>query len=131
MELGRIEQYFHVKPDWADVRWIHAPLGQGLVHSSVEDIFLHEGKQGRPFEYAGRSGFPYLMAEISNFRHRDNFREMRDVYLLLKDRTDITKELDESTWKADHNSSLQADIAWRAKHTAIEPTYWKLAVSDM
>ena len=61
VELGDIEDYMVVKPDWVDVRWIHAPLGLGLMHSSVEDIFLHEGDKGRLFENAGRSGWPYLV----------------------------------------------------------------------
>ena len=131
VDLGRIEQYFNVKPDWADVRWIHIQLGQGIVHSSLEDIFLHEGKQGRPFEHAGRTGFPYLMTEIYNFRHRNNFREMRDVYVLLKDRTDLHKDLNESTWKGDHNPSLQGDVSWRAGHLALTPDYWTLSYSDL
>ncbi|KAL9036204.1 MAG: hypothetical protein Q9214_006241 [Letrouitia sp. 1 TL-2023] len=131
VELGRIEEFFNVKPDWADVRWIHAPLGFGLMHSSVEDTFLHEGEQGRPFESAGRSGFPYLMTEILNFRHRDNFQEMRDVYLLLRDRFDLLDDLNESTWKADRNPSLHHDVQWRAGHLAQEPNYWNLVSSDM
>ena len=107
IDLGQIEQHLITKPDWADVRWIHAPLGLGLMHSSIEDIFLHEGWEGRPFENSGRSGWPYLETEIFNFRHRRNFQEMRDVYLLLRDRKELQPDLDKSTWKADQNASLQ------------------------
>ena len=40
--LGEIEALWKEKPDWAVVRWIHAPLGTGLVHSSFEDMFRHD-----------------------------------------------------------------------------------------
>ena len=106
VDLGQIEEFLVVKPDWVDVRWVHAPLGLGLMHSSVEDIFLHEGEEGREFENAGRSGWPYLETEIFNFRHRRNFQEMRDVYTLLRDREELHSDLDDSTWKADQNASL-------------------------
>ena len=131
VDLGQLEEYWVVKPDWVDVRWIHAPLGLGLMHSSVEDIFLHEGETGREFEGAGRSGWPYLETEVLNFRHRDNFQEMRDVWTLLHQRTELGEALNESTWKGDQNASLHHDVDWRADHLAMEPTFWNLVDSDM
>lgn len=58
--LGEVEEYWQTKPEWVDVRWIHAPLGLGLAHSSIEDIFLHDGAKGRKFEIAGRAGWRRL-----------------------------------------------------------------------
>lgn len=131
VDLGQLENYWQAKPDWVDVRWIHAPLGLGLTHSSVEDIFLHDGPTGREFENAGRSGWPYLETEILNFRHRENFQEMRDVYLLLNENKKLHDDLNESTWKADQNASLHSDIDWRADHLAMEPNFWNLVAADM
>lgn len=131
VDLGQLEEHWQTKPDWVDVRWIHAPLGLGLTRSSVEDIFLHDGPTGREFEHAGRSGWPYLETEILNFRHRENFQEMRDVYLLLHDNKKLHEDLNESTWKADQNASLRSDIDWRADHLAMQPTFWNLVDSDM
>lgn len=131
VDLGQLEEYWQTKPEWVDVRWIHAPLGLGLTHSSVEDIFLHDGISGREFEYAGRSGWPYLETEILNFRHRENFQEMRDVYLLLHENKVLHEDLNESTWKSDQNASLHSDIDWRANHLAMDPTFWNLVDSDM
>ena len=131
VDLGQLENYWQMKPDWVDVRWIHAPLGIGLTHSSVEDIFLHDGPTGREFEKAGRSGWPYLETEILNFRHRENFQEMRDTYLLLCKNEELYEDLDESTWKADQNASLHSDIDWRADHLAMKPSYWNLVSADM
>ena len=131
VDLGRLEEYWQTKPDWVDVRWIHAPLGSGLAHSSVEDIYLHDGPTGREFENAASSGWPYLETEVLNFRHRDSSQEMRDVYLLLHKMEELHEDLNESTWKADQNASLRSDIDWRADHLALAPTYWTLVSSDM
>ena len=131
VELGQLEEFWVVKPDWVDVRWIHAPLGLGLTHSSVEDLFLHEEAQGREFEYAGRSGWPYLETEVLNFRHRRSFQEMRDIWSLLHTRRDLDEDLNESTWKNDQNASLHHDIDWRADHLATQPSFWNLVDADM
>ncbi len=129
--LGEVEECWQQKPEWADVRWIHAPLGLGLTHSSIEDIFLHDGSSGRAFEKAGRSGWPYLETEILNFRSEGNFQEMRDVYVLLKNLDDLRESLDESIWNGDKNASLQSDIDWRADHLGTKVNYWNMVDSDM
>ena len=131
VDLGQLEEYWQMKPAWVDVRWIHAPLGLGLTHSSVEDIFLHDGPTGREFENAARSGWPYMETEVLNFRHRDNSQEMRDVYLLLHQKEALLQDLNESTWKADQNASLHSDVDWRADHMALDPNYWTMVASDM
>lgn len=113
--LGEVEEYWQQKPDWVDVRWIHAPLGLGLAHSSIEDIFLHDGEKGREFENAGRSGWPYLETEVLNFRSQDNFQEMRDVYLLLNELEGFEKQLKEHIWDGDNNARFavsSTDIEW-------------------
>ena len=104
IKLGDVEEYWQQKPDWVDVRWIHAPLGLGLAHSSIEDIFLHDGEKGREFENAGRSGWPYLETEVLNFRSQENFQEMRDVYLLLNELEGFEERLEEHIWDGDNNS---------------------------
>ncbi|KAL8710215.1 MAG: hypothetical protein Q9220_005146 [cf. Caloplaca sp. 1 TL-2023] len=131
ISLGQIEEYWQSKPDWVDVRWIHAPLGLGLAHSSVEDIFLHDGQPGREFENGGSPGWPYLETEVLNIRSHNNFQEMRDVYLILSNLAELEDDLNECSFKHDENSSLQSDIEWRAKHLALPATYWNLVASDM
>ena len=129
--LGEVEEYWQQKPEWADVRWIHAPLGLGLTHSSIEDIFLHDGSCGREFEKAGRTGWPYLETEVLNFRSEGNFQEMRDVYILLKELDDLQDSLNESIWKDERNASLHHDVEWRADHLGTEVNYWNMVDSDM
>ncbi|KAL8945436.1 MAG: hypothetical protein Q9211_000039 [Gyalolechia sp. 1 TL-2023] len=129
--IGQVEEYWQSKPDWVDVRWIHAPLGLGLTHSSVEDIFLHDGEPGREFENGGSPGWPYLETEVLNMRSHKNFQEMRDVYLILSNLTELDEKLDHSSFKNNHNPSLQSDIQWRAGHRAMSAGYWSLVASDM
>ncbi|KAL8866196.1 MAG: hypothetical protein Q9174_006444, partial [Haloplaca sp. 1 TL-2023] len=129
--LGQIEEFWQSKPDWVDVRWIHAPLGLGLVHSSVEDIFLHDGQSGKRFENGGSAEWPYVETEVLNIRSHKNFQEMRDVYLLLSKFTELEDELNQSSWKNDHNSSLQSDVEWRSGHLGMPANYWNLVTSDM
>ncbi|KAI4125314.1 MAG: hypothetical protein LQ338_004328 [Usnochroma carphineum] len=131
ISLGQIEEYWQSKPDWVDVRWIHAPLGLGLSHSSIEDIFLHDGEQGREFENGGRPGWPYVETEVLNMRSHKNFQEMRDVYTILSNFKALDDELDGSSFKNDLNSSLQSDIQWRAGHLGVTANYWNLVASDM
>ena len=131
VDLGQLEDQWCVKPEWADLRVLFAPLGLGLFHSSVEDIFLHEGLEGRSWEGAGRSGWPYLETEILNFRHRRSCQEMRDVWYFLHNRKDLNEYLDDITWKNDQNASLHHDVDWRADHLATEPTFWNAVQSDM
>lgn len=97
----------------------------------MEDIFLHDGPPGREFENAGRSGWPYLETEVLNLRNRENFQEMRDVYLFLKNLDGFSEALDPFTWEGDQNASLHSDIDWRSDHLGVKPTYWNLVDSDM
>lgn len=129
--LGEVEEYWQVKPEWVDVRWIHAPLGLGLAHSSIEDIFLHDGEKGRKFEMAGRAGWPYLETEVLNFRGKENFQEMRDVYLLLKSLPGFEDQLEKHIWDGEGNSSFQSDVEWRSGHLDLKASYWNMTASDM
>lgn len=130
--LPNIEDCWNSKPGWATVRWIHAPLGVGITQSSVEDLFLHSGaERGRPFTHAGAPGFPYLRLDILNVRSRDNFQEMRDVYVLSKKVPNLARELDQNAVESIGNKNLQTDIYWRSKHLGVSPSFWNLSQSDM
>lgn len=129
--LGQVEEYWQSKPDWVDVRWIYAPLGLGLTHSSIEDIFLHDAQPGREFENAGSAGWPYVETEVLNMRSHENFQEMRDVYMILSNLKELDDELNQCSFENDKNSSLQSDIEWRTKHLEVTANYWNLVASDM
>lgn len=92
-KLSEIQRFMSAKPDDVQVRWIHAPLGIGPVHSSVEDIFLHQGIGGRPFRNLGRIGWPFAKVEVLNFYDRKRFQDTRDVYRFLHAHSELAKEL--------------------------------------
>ncbi|KAH0565257.1 hypothetical protein GP486_001354 [Trichoglossum hirsutum] len=129
--LGRIESYLDGKPDWAAVRWIHAPLGLGLVHSSVEEIFLHGGNRGRPFPRSGSPGWPFLETEILNFRSRQDVQNMRDAFIILSELRALNPQLDHIALSGNNNETLVDDIKWRAGHLGTSMGYWNLVESDM
>lgn len=141
--LSEITKYMSSKPSDVQVRWIHAPLGLGPLHSTVEDLFLHQGVAGRPFKNLGRAGWPYAKVEVLNFCDRGRFQDMRDVYRFLHGNTELTKVLNqecwygfEPSWKTEGNGLLD-DLMWRTAHLGLSgdwqtlPDYWTASTSDI
>lgn len=130
--LPQVQSCWESKPEWATVRWIHAPLGIGIVPSSVEDLFLHsKAERGKPFKQAGSPGFPYPAFDVLNIRNKDSFQEMRDAYVLSKKVPQISQKLDEKALDGIDNPDLRKDILWRSKHLGVLPTFWNLSQSDV
>ncbi|KAI9822397.1 MAG: hypothetical protein M1827_000116 [Pycnora praestabilis] len=131
--LGEVQRCWQEKPDWASVRWIHVPLSIGLIHSSVEDLFLHAGPSvGKQFKHGGQPGWPYLTTQTLSVHSREHFKEARDVFMLLKSKfPSISAKLDKTTFEGDNNKNLYDDIVWRADHLGTSMRFWDLAESDM
>ncbi|KAL8969571.1 MAG: hypothetical protein Q9197_004268 [Variospora fuerteventurae] len=141
--LSEITKYMDSKPDDVQVRWIHAPISLGPLHSTVEDLFLHRGKPGRPFKNLGRSGWPYAKVEVLNFWDRGHFQNMRDVYHLLHGDAELTKELNRECWAGFEPSpktkgkGLLDDLRWRNTHLGLAddwqtlPDHWAASTSDV
>lgn len=130
--LPQVQSCWETKPEWATVRWIHAPLGIGIVPSSVEDLFLHsKAERGKPYKHAGSPIFPYPAFDVLNIRNKDSFQEMRDVYVLSKKVPQLSPKLDQNALDGIDNPDLRSDILWRSKHLGMLPTFWNLAQSDM
>ncbi|KAL8925523.1 MAG: hypothetical protein Q9208_003414 [Pyrenodesmia sp. 3 TL-2023] len=139
--LSEITKYMTTKPADVQVRWIHAPLGIGPLHSTIEDLFLHQGKTGRPFENIGRYGWPYAKIEVLNFIDRKRFQNMRDVYRFLHTNTQLTEELNEECWNGfepswkTNGTGVLDDLRWRTTHLGLAndwktlPDYWTTACS--
>ncbi|KAL8775806.1 MAG: hypothetical protein Q9194_003623 [Teloschistes cf. exilis] len=146
IELGEIEKFWGEKDEDVDVRWIHAPLGLGPVHSTIEDMFLHQapdGQDGREFVNIGRDGWPYPSIELLNFRSRIRFQEMRDVHAWLQHMHDLDRDLDRCSWEnyepsaENKGNTILDDLKWRATHLNITqdfntlPDFWTQVRSDM
>lgn len=129
--LGNIEQCWKQKPDWATVRWIHAPLGVGITHSSVEDLFRHDAAEGWAFRNVAGPNWPYIAGEVFSLEHRDTYKASRDTCILTNKIRRFISELDRTTFQGDHNTELENDIRWRAGHLGTTMSFLDLASSDV
>lgn len=134
--LSEIASHWKSKPKEVHVRWIHAPLGFGPVHSTIEDLFRAVSPMGRRFVNLGRSGFPYAVAEVLNFRNRKQFQKTRDVYHLLHDEQKLTERLNACCW-AGFEVDMLDDLKWRTTHLGLAedwntlPDFWTACNSDV
>ncbi|KAE8864905.1 hypothetical protein PTNB73_05793 [Pyrenophora teres f. teres] len=133
VRLGDLEKEFRQKPSWSTVRWIHAPLGVGLLQSSVEALFFHTVSKtmGRPFIKAGRAGWPYLEIEQFDMRNTQSIQDSRDLLRILKSDDQFKTKLDTGVFVGDKNENLRKDVEWRADYVGKTVNFWELAESDL
>ena len=141
--LSDITRHMESKPNDVHVRWIHAPLGLGPLHSTIEDIFRHGGPDPRPFHHPGGLGFPYVSVEVLNLIDRSRFQKMRDVYHFLHDEYTLTEQLNEDCWAGFEPSSqtkglgVLDDLRWRTTHLGLAqdwkslPDFWTAGCADV
>ncbi|OAX85293.1 hypothetical protein ACJ72_00323 [Emergomyces africanus] len=152
--LGDVEAQWQTKPHGVQVRWIHVPVGRGIYHSSIEDLFRNAiNEEPRPFKNAGHVGFAYVELDDLNFRHREEVEDLRDTYCLLSKLEHLSRPASDSKgdglspqsikasagpdpldWechRGDRNAKLRGDLEWRADHLNTDLTFWELVASDM
>lgn len=141
--LSEIMRHLENKPKDVQVRWIHAPLGLGPLHSTIEDIFRHGGPAGRHFHNSAGLAFPYVELEVLNLVDRARFQKMRDVYHFLHDESELTEQLHSECWAGFEPSSqtdglgILDDLRWRATHLGLAedwktlPDFWTACNSDV
>ena len=129
--LGEVERCWQEKPEWATVRWIHAPLGWGLTHSSVEDLFRHASGEPWAFRNVAGPSWPYVACEVYSLENRDAYKSIRDVGILAGKVPGFSSFLNQTTFHGDKNAELQSDIKWRANHVGSNWGYMDLARSDI
>lgn len=129
--LGEVEKCWQQKPEWAAVRWIHAPLGWGLTHSSVEDLFRHASSEPWPFRNVAGPNWPYVSCEVYSLENRDAYKRIRDVGILAGKVPGLSSILDRTKFRGDNNAELQSDIKWRANHVGSNWCYMDLVRSDI
>ena len=129
--LGEVESRWEEKPSWAKVRWIHAPLGWGLTHSSVEDLFRHASGNPWPFRNVAGPNWPYLSCEVFSLENRNTYKRTRDVGILAGKVPGLSQKLEPTKFRGDKNTELQSDIDWRANHVGSNAGYMDLARNDI
>lgn len=129
--LGSVSKYFYSKPDWSDVRWIHAPLNAGLIQSSLEDRFLKGNR--RITGVTNNTSWPYTQIEAITLQNRDRLRNKLDVQRILREGhpqlSGIAKQLDAETTQG-LGSDILHDLEWRSKHMGRSLNYWETVHSD-
>lgn len=130
--IGDIEDAFGSKPREAKVRWIHASLGTGVTHASVQELFKKAGPgPGKQFNRAGDKPWHELSDLVLEFHHKDYFKEKRDTFLLLKNRQGLSKILNNSLFANVKNDKLEKDMQWRCDHLNTEMTFWNIMLSEL
>lgn len=132
--IGDIEDAFGSKPREAKVRWIHASLGIGVSHASIEELFKKAGPgPGKPFKGAGATAYmwPDLYDTVLEFHHKDYFKDKRDTFLLLRNRQGLSKILDDTFFMNVKNDKLRDDMQWRCGHVNTEMTFWNIVQSEL
>ncbi|KAI4198731.1 MAG: hypothetical protein LQ350_005115 [Teloschistes chrysophthalmus] len=131
--FGQVEQYLTEKPQWVALRWIHLPVGPGLVQSSVEDTFLNAGPppepEHRPFMHT-RGGLGFRI-EVLNIRDQQYLQDQLDVFNMLSSLSQLKHDLNNVSFKDDTNSNLLNDVAWRAYHMKFGSGFWDIVHSDL
>lgn len=130
--LGDIENAFNSKPREAKVRWIHASLGVGITHSSVEELFKKAGPgPGKQLNRARGISWTPLYDTVLEFHHKDYFKEKRDTFLLLRKRRGLSKLLDDSLFLDVKNDKLKKDMEWRYHHFNTKMTFWNIMKHEL
>ncbi|KAL8690707.1 MAG: hypothetical protein Q9218_003905 [Villophora microphyllina] len=132
--LGQIERYLAETPDWVTLRWIHVPVGLGLMQSSIEDLFSHssirtESLWEKPFVHSIKD--PGFKIEVLNLRERQYLLDQLDVFNILRNFSVLTISLDQLNVVNDNHSTLFTDIAWRADYMRFSLRFWDMVHSDL
>jgi hypothetical protein len=128
-----IEEDLESKPSNVVVRWIHVPIGFGLLQSTIEDMFRFTGSADTGHKFIKGSplpSWPYsevVMLTFFNFkRHIDKmnaFRVLSDMEVL------------ENGTGGDplHGFSARqkADLKWRANHVGETINFWNMVRADL
>ncbi|KAI9715407.1 MAG: hypothetical protein M1828_000867 [Chrysothrix sp. TS-e1954] len=133
--LSDIEACWRTKPAEVTVRWIHAPLGRGIVHSSIEDRFRHDVHHGRPFTHAAYAGWLYPEIDMLYLESRGRLQDMRDVHEFISTNIAVTKSLDGVHFPMHLTANpitknLHIDMSWRTNLLKVNDDFWSLAETD-
>ncbi|KAH7408231.1 hypothetical protein DE146DRAFT_645631 [Phaeosphaeria sp. MPI-PUGE-AT-0046c] len=134
MKVSELKEDMCKKPEWSQVRWIHMPFGIGLVHSSMEELFL-KGKRDIPGE--PNVSWPYRSIETLSIYNHEELKDMQDVYRIMSRLASVDPDIKNVIDRLNRNclsnlpDDLKEDIEWRALHNGIkEITHWTLALPD-
>ncbi|KAL9037012.1 MAG: hypothetical protein Q9214_005882 [Letrouitia sp. 1 TL-2023] len=133
--FAKVRQYLSSKPDWVTIRWMHIPLGNGLLQSSVEDMFFWESIPRRTASNFGhaenKSDWPYLQFDIINLRGILEMQELLDAFCLLRNFPELAQALESANFYRQEDDTLRGTVNRRAWMYGFNKDFWTLTQSDL
>ncbi|ORY58220.1 uncharacterized protein BCR38DRAFT_353305 [Pseudomassariella vexata] len=131
--LGGIEEAWANKRPEVEVRWIHIPVGIGLLQSTLEDLFLHAGvgkmSQHKLFKQAGKPGWPYTDLNVLTFYNHDYSMEMLEALDLLSKDENLKRGTSDDEL-VEMQPTIKDDLKWRSRHLGEDINFWSLVKAD-
>ncbi|KYK54097.1 hypothetical protein DCS_06053 [Drechmeria coniospora] len=137
--LGNIERcstipnHMNSKPSDVDVRWIHVPIGRGVLQSTIEDLFNYSGNRcaGKSFSATGSEGWPYPEIVTTSFFADKTLQEHLDAIETLS----TVERLETAGPRRDPLSGFtdrqKHDLRWRAGLLDLELRALDMVVADL
>jgi hypothetical protein len=94
-------------------------------------VFYKDKPKGRPFERAGREGWPMPETEMLTMQSKQHVKDMQLVACLLTKQADVTHRLNQRVFDGDKNETLRADVEWRRDFTQMDGGFWESVLSDI
>lgn len=127
--LGKLDTFWSRKPDWVKVRWMHVPIGRGLLHSTIQDLYMASGECGRSFRHAGSSDWPYPRMETFSLQSKAGYQEKLEALDILSNAKFVESDIGKKTFE-NLDDALQSDLEWRAMHLRTKLSFWDMVKSD-
>ncbi|PKS07399.1 hypothetical protein jhhlp_006001 [Lomentospora prolificans] len=130
--LGNIEKFFESKPDDVHVRWIHVPLGKGILQSTIEDMFRYtgSGQIGKPFLKGSLDpAWHYPELSMLSFVNHNRYIEKMDAFRFLSNLDVLANGVGDDPLQG-LTRRQQNDVKWRAKHVGRTIDFWDFVRAD-
>ncbi|ODA77593.1 hypothetical protein RJ55_07222 [Drechmeria coniospora] len=127
------KQDMNSKPSDVDVRWIHVPIGRGVLQSTIEDLFNYSGNRcaGKSFSATGSEGWPYPEIVTTSFFADKTLQEHLDAIETLS----TVERLETAGPRRDPLSGFtdrqKHDLRWRAGLLDLELRALDMVVADL
>jgi hypothetical protein len=97
---------------------------------TLEDLFLNcdVRRTGR------NNSWPYQSIDVLDITHKDEYRDIRDVYKMLSSKVTVNDSLKEQLNTSSRTSMdpvMVDDLEWRAKHLGLKTDFWSDVRADI
>ena len=121
------------KPSDVVVRWIHVPLGKGLLQSTIEDMFRFTGSADAGYKFSKGSAdpsWPYPEVNMLTFVNFARYIDKMNAFRVLSD-MDVLVNGTGGDPLHGFSKRQKDDLNWRAGHLGIPISYWDMVRADL